>query len=274
MAETHRPPADWRSYDPIAATYDRIHASRFGGPGRDLVALAMPPGATSVLDAGTGSGFAAQQAIQILGERGLVVGLDLSLAMLRLALRRGVRNLACGEASRLPFRDASFDAAMANFVLSHFSRPPEVLSELARVVRPGGRVAATAWGAGIRELGQLWREVAQPFIDVELDRAEREGVPSEELLTDPGNFRRVLEDAGLSDPQIEMRSYPVIQSLDDYLSGRETTFAARLLRRHIDGTDWKELRRRLEAEFSRRFTDTIRLTDSVLLAVGTRRGNS
>ena len=54
---------DWRSYDDVAETYERVHAPRFAEVARDLVALAGDRApATSVLDVGTGTGVAAQAA--------------------------------------------------------------------------------------------------------------------------------------------------------------------------------------------------------------------
>ena len=52
-------------------------------------------------------------------------------------------NLVVGEATRLPLEDGSVDAAFANMVLHHAEHPTAMLLEMARVVRPGGRVAIT-----------------------------------------------------------------------------------------------------------------------------------
>src|SRR5215217_7735506 len=52
-------------------------------------------------------------------------------------------NLMVGEATRLPLEDGSVDAAFANMVLHHVEHPTAMLREMARVVRPGGRVAIT-----------------------------------------------------------------------------------------------------------------------------------
>ncbi|WP_174531490.1 class I SAM-dependent methyltransferase, partial [Micromonospora maritima] len=59
---------------------------------------------------------------------------------------------------RLPFPDARFDAAVANFVLNHVGDPAAALAELRRVVRPGGRVAVTLWPSPHPPLQRLWGE--------------------------------------------------------------------------------------------------------------------
>jgi SAM-dependent methyltransferase len=50
-----------------------------------------------------------------------------------------------GDAERLPFADATFDAVVAGFVVNHLPCPEVALAEFARVLRPGGRVAVTVW---------------------------------------------------------------------------------------------------------------------------------
>jgi phosphatidylethanolamine/phosphatidyl-N-methylethanolamine N-methyltransferase len=76
-----------------------------------------------------------------------IVGIDLSPAMLERAEKRvavqqlrNVEALAGMDAANLGFQDASFDAAVAMFVMTVVPDPARVLSEMVRVVRPGGRV--------------------------------------------------------------------------------------------------------------------------------------
>ena len=105
-----------------------------------------------VLDVAAGPGYAAGLAAQ----RGAtVVGVDFSPDMVALAtaLQPGVE-FREADAGALPFEDATFDAAIANFLMPHVSDLPAVVRELARVVSPGGRVALTTWdpsAADVRE---------------------------------------------------------------------------------------------------------------------------
>ena len=101
----------------------------------------------SVLDLACGPGNFSREFARIVGGPGLVVGLDASATMLDRAqddLRNsGLDNLAFvrGDANRLPFEDAGFDAACCFAALHLMADPMIVLDELTRVLRPGGRIA-------------------------------------------------------------------------------------------------------------------------------------
>ena len=108
---------------------------------RALVRL-VPEGLRAV-DVGTGTGVLALELAQ-LGVR--VVAVDRSSRMLDAARARmdaaGVAGieLRAGDASALPLADGEVDAAFAHMVLQYLAAPGEALREMARVVRPGGRV--------------------------------------------------------------------------------------------------------------------------------------
>src|SRR5712691_279555 len=112
---------DWRSYDGVAETYERIHAPHMAIPARDLVAFAEPTPGSRALDVGTGTGVALVAARDALGGTGLAVGVDRSIGMLRtgVAAHPGLR--AAAEAVDLPFRSSAFDLVTANFVIHHFA---------------------------------------------------------------------------------------------------------------------------------------------------------
>jgi ubiquinone/menaquinone biosynthesis C-methylase UbiE len=76
-----------------------------------------------------------------------VTGLDVSAGLLAVARARlPEADLREGDLEALPFADASFDAVVAVNSLFYAADMAAALRELARVVRPGGRVVATAWG--------------------------------------------------------------------------------------------------------------------------------
>ncbi|MEU4346288.1 class I SAM-dependent methyltransferase [Streptomyces sp. NPDC023838] len=105
--------------------------------------LGLQPGA-AVLDAGCGTGRALPLLREAVGPGGAVLGVDLTPEMLEAAVRAGrdrVGWLALGDVARLPLRTGAFDAVFGAGLISHLPEPKVNLRELARVVRPGGKLA-------------------------------------------------------------------------------------------------------------------------------------
>ena len=99
-----------------------------------------------VLDAGCGTGVLTREMVHCVGETGSVTGLDLSESML------GVARQACpgvdfhqGNVNELPFDDSSFDAVVSSFMLMFVPDPTKAISEMRRVLRPGGRIVVSVW---------------------------------------------------------------------------------------------------------------------------------
>jgi SAM-dependent methyltransferase len=103
-----------------------------------------------VLDAGCGRGNIAER---VAAESGAtVIGLDQSERMVALTRSRGLEAVV-GDVRALPFENGSFDSALAAWMLFHVEEVDAALAELARVLRPGGRlVAATNGESSMREL--------------------------------------------------------------------------------------------------------------------------
>lgn len=108
-------------------------------------ALAPQPGET-VLEVGPGTGYYTLPVAQWLGESGTLHIFDLQPEMLehtaRRAAERGIANIHAsqGDARRLPFDDATFDAAYLVAVLGEIPDQDAALRELRRVIKPGGRL--------------------------------------------------------------------------------------------------------------------------------------
>ncbi|MEV2213378.1 methyltransferase domain-containing protein [Streptomyces sp. NPDC050997] len=97
-----------------------------------------------VLDAGCGTGRALTPLRAAVGPSGVVVGADLTPAMLEAAVRAGrdrEGQLMLADVAVLPLRSESLDAVFGAGLVSHLAHPTENLRELARVVRPGGMLA-------------------------------------------------------------------------------------------------------------------------------------
>ena len=122
-------------------TVSQVHRESQGLP--ELVRLAAPSPEARGLDIATGTGFTAL-ALAPLCRR--IIGLDLTLGMVsearRLAGDRGVANLlfCLGDAEAVPFRDHAFDIVTCRLAAHHFPDLPRAFAEMARVVKPAGRV--------------------------------------------------------------------------------------------------------------------------------------
>ncbi len=133
-----------------ASDYERI--KYFWPMGRLLVEkAAIFPGA-HVLDAACGRGAALFPAAEQIGPMGRVVGIDLSAPMAEQTQgeiqRRGLLNASAlqMDAENLEFPDSSFDHVLCGFSLPFFPRLDRALHEFSRVLKPGGRLAASTWG--------------------------------------------------------------------------------------------------------------------------------
>jgi SAM-dependent methyltransferase len=97
-----------------------------------------------VLEVGSGPGEAAARMAQELGAE--VVAVDISPRMVQLAGEKGI-DARLGDVEHLPFESGSFDAVLAAHVLHHVPDIHRAIGEIARVLRPGGRLVATTNGA-------------------------------------------------------------------------------------------------------------------------------
>ena len=137
-------------FAPLGETYDRYaRLLSFGQDPRWRSFLVERIGATpeeTVLDVACGTAAVSLELVRRYGCR--VVGVDQSAAMLAAGRERvraaglsGRIELREGRAEELPFADASFDALTFTYLLRYVDDPAATMREVARVVRPGGRVA-------------------------------------------------------------------------------------------------------------------------------------
>jgi SAM-dependent methyltransferase len=105
--------------------------------------LRVPPGGVA-LDAACGTGRALPLLRRAVGPSGTVIGVDVTPEMLAEAMQRGRLSeaaLVLGDVGQLPFPRASVDAVLGAGLLLHLVNPCAGLEELARLTRPGGRLA-------------------------------------------------------------------------------------------------------------------------------------
>jgi len=99
-----------------------------------------------VLDVACGTGIAARHLAAVTGPTGAVAGLDRNEGMLAVARRKSAQiEWRLGQAEALPFGDDTFDAVVCQFGLMFFDDQVQALREMARVLRPGGRVTVATW---------------------------------------------------------------------------------------------------------------------------------
>lgn len=190
----------WRKAAAGRAAYLRVPAARM------FALAALKPGAR-VLVIGGGTGDEAIEAARRVGAGGEVVHTDLSPGMVREAAKAvaeaGFGRLRCVvmDAQELAFPDAGFDAVIARNVLMFIPDLQRGLSEMRRVLRPGGRLVGTTWASGDRN----------PRMSIPLAAARSVGlvVPPDTALSlalglsRPDRLRAAIRRAGFRRAEVE-----------------------------------------------------------------------
>lgn len=177
-----------------------------------VAALGLGPG-QRVLDVGCGAGPHLGLFAQAVAPGGGIVGLDLATDRLAVAgelwageIAAGTVELRAGDHDALPFVDGEFDVAWSSLTLHHARQPSAMLGELARVVRPGGLVAAFDGDTGGSFPVLPW----PPDLELRLRQAGWEALAANFDGKLPYHFSgymgrhmpRLLREAGLADVQI------------------------------------------------------------------------
>jgi demethylmenaquinone methyltransferase/2-methoxy-6-polyprenyl-1,4-benzoquinol methylase len=213
-------------FDAIAKRYDLLNRVLSGGVDRrwrrkTVAALKLGEGPARVLDVATGT---ADLAISIARKhpRTHVVGLDPSTEMLAVGRRKVSRKhlsdrveLVVGDAQALGFDDASFDGATIAFGIRNVPDRARGLAEMARVVRPGGRVCILELGeprGGIMApLARFHVHVLVPRIGALLSGAKeyRYLQTSIAAFPPPEEFAAMMETVGLVVEQVKPLTFGV-----------------------------------------------------------------
>ncbi len=190
-------------FDTIAPRYELVNRLLSLGLDRrwrtrTVAALALPEGAV-VLDVAAGTGDLCEVARRA-GYR--PVALDLSLGMLR-ATSTTAPAVQC-DASALPVASGRADGVLCGFALRNFTDLPAALGEMARVLRPGGRIGLLEVGAPSGRLTRagfsVWFNRVVPLIGAAVsDRDAYRYLPaSVAYLPEPEALRTMLREAGFS----------------------------------------------------------------------------
>ena len=199
------------AYEPYVGRWSRLVAREF------LRWLAVPP-ERSWLDVGCGTGALAESILTLAAPRE-VVGIDPSPAYVAFARERlndPSARFEVGGAQALQATSVTFDAVVSGLVLNFVPEPDRALSEMARVTRPGGNVAAYVWdyAEGMQMMRYFWDAAAalDPKAS-ELDEGRRFTLCKPEPLTD------LFQRTGLEKVEVRAIDVPtVFRDFDDYWS--------------------------------------------------------
>jgi SAM-dependent methyltransferase len=187
-------------WDLAAADYEPLWQAQLA-PAQSalLTQMALAPG-EQVLDVACGTGLVTLPAARWVGPQGKVMGVDISERMVQ-AVRHGahahrlhhVSATRC-DAEHLDLPDAGFDAALCAFGLMYLPEPELSLSELRRVLRPGGRLGLAIWG----ERARCGWSALFPIVDAEV---ASEVCPLFFRLGQGETLARLCKDAGFTGVQ-------------------------------------------------------------------------
>jgi ubiquinone/menaquinone biosynthesis C-methylase UbiE len=207
-------PNDWQVSGDAAEVYERCFVPAiFGQWAPRMTDAARVASGDRVLDVGCGTGVLARTAADRVAAESQVTGLDRNEGMLAVARRlRPKIDWRQGDATALPFRDASYDVVMSQFALMYFPDRIAALKEMVRVLRPGGQFAIAVWGP---------YERATSYVILTEITQRRCGQAAADVLTAPfalGNqdtLRDLCHAAGLHGAVVALRdgtmTYPTIE---------------------------------------------------------------
>lgn len=177
----------------VANSWDRMREDFFDETIADSILQAsnVRPGST-VVDVGCGTGFLTQYAATQTKSTGRIVGVDLSPQMLEKAkdnLARlgqiGSVEFRVGDAESIPVEDGFADAVVGNMILHHCPRPKRAISEMTRILKPGGRIAI----ADLEKHKERWL---------------REEMADRWLGFEQASVKKWFRDAGLEDVKVRL----------------------------------------------------------------------
>jgi SAM-dependent methyltransferase len=259
-------PTPGRGAIELARRYDQISDPQFTH-GRDLIDLLALKPSDQILDVGCGTGRLAAYALERLGAGGRIVGIDPEPARIDLAQKLRDPRLAfrLGRAEDLSsFTVPTFDIVYMNSALDHLTDKACAITEMHRVLKPGGRLGITTT---VHDRPNEQRILMQKVSDALLSGG-REAAPGVGM----GEVRDLLQAGGLQTRVFELRTY--VSSFEDVMQVIQF-FDVNLRGQFLRGRkpeDIEQLRRALDRAVTStipeaRRRDGIQLERYILLAV-------
>ena len=199
------------AYDPYVGRWSRLVA-------RELVRWLRPARNEAWLDVGCGTGALSMVILEDVGVRRLV-GIDPSseyIAQARARIGDPSAKFEVGDAMNLPYKDSTFGYVASGLVLNFVARPQVAVSEMRRVCRRGGTVAAYVWDyAGRMELMRWFWDAAVALDPTAAELDEGRRFP----IAHPTPLASLFRDVGLGSVDTLAIEVPTIFSdFDDYWS--------------------------------------------------------
>ena len=205
-----------------AGAWDRYWVPIFALFATQLALVCSPSPGDVILDVGTGSGLAVREICERTPSVGLVVGIDFSERMIRLARRRtaskGLRNVKFLKmaAERLRFPEGFFDAVVSNCGIEVVGFP-QFVKEVLRVLRPGGVFAFDDWNLIDVKPHRIFGEILErhrttaPSLQLARERAAKDDLDAKVQL-------QIVLEAGFKTASLVKRRHRVrLNSIEDFL---------------------------------------------------------
>jgi ubiquinone/menaquinone biosynthesis C-methylase UbiE len=279
LVETTNPPShDWVTHARMSAStrWERPSAEMGRGATEAIVSLALPHPGMRVLDVAGGTGAPSLQIARAVAPTGHVTATDLSPEPLKIAAerarQRGLTNISfeVADVHHLSFPDASFDLVTSRCGVMFFSDLPRALTEMRRVLKPGGRVALLAWGPIDQPYFQSTGQVIMRHTGAELPPAAQQIFKFGER----GTLTAALTAAGFREVQEELRTVPWVwpASIDElWLYYQAVTIPFRPVLELIRSDQMGPITRDVHAAFARYWDgEKVNMTADFVLAAGTR----
>jgi ubiquinone/menaquinone biosynthesis C-methylase UbiE len=218
------PSSGWQLSGNAAEAYERYIVQAFmQGWTRSLLDLASLARGARVLDVACGTGVVAREAASRVGKDGRVVGVDLNAGMLAMARVLPPPPAGSsiewreGNATALPFPDATFDAVLCQQGLQFFPDKPAALRDMRRVLVPNGRVVFSVWR---RSAHCPWQRAVADALERYVSSEAAMGIRGALALADKEELRTLITAAGFRTVRIRIDSQMIrYPSLREFVPG-------------------------------------------------------